>query len=310
MRKELTRPVSWVELLTIVAALGVAAALGHLTGASPLAVIVGLLIAAPLSTLIHELGHACMAVALTDQQVTMRFGEPDAEAIGFTVGRIDVQWGSGARAECVMLHIGLPRRSWILVILAGPASEVMLGGLLWTAAGAAAGSPNLSAALTATAIVAFLGLVNLVPFRSGDSLSDGKQLLRELRAGPKPVPEAPGAMLPLADDAWEVVAGASQAAERDRTGELCVEHLLDALRGTVPTSGTMAPVVPAEATSRFLRRAYDALSLRGDQAIGSVHLLYALDDEHDDAARDVLVARGIEVGSLRRQAIAELAAGR
>lgn len=82
-----------------------------------------------LLTLIHELGHAVAAVALTGQRVTVVIGR-EPSVVRFALGRIDVRWDpKGYVAHC-RLALGVSAPRLLVLALAGPAASIALAAVL------------------------------------------------------------------------------------------------------------------------------------------------------------------------------------
>jgi hypothetical protein len=127
-----------------------------------------------LATFAHELGHAAVGLARTKAFVRLQVGREPAW-LRFRVGRLLVSLdprpstdGEPAGYASVAGRLSAPERA--VFAAAGPVAE-----LLFALAIAAVGHPLLSVFLAA------VSLVNLVRFRRGRWLSDGRHLLDALR---------------------------------------------------------------------------------------------------------------------------------
>lgn len=151
-------------------------------------------IAVPLLTLAHELGHAVAAVATGGGTVVVHMGA-DPPLIRLSVGRIAVRLSpKGCTARCDV-DPALRRGRLLLVALAGPGASVLLAVALAILAVALSNEGSVAPfwiAVLAAAASLVLGLANAIPFRRLPSWwpgasstepgpSDGLLALRALR---------------------------------------------------------------------------------------------------------------------------------
>lgn len=297
----------------------------------------------PIAVLIHELGHAVTAVLLSGQRITLQVGQPDDRG-AVSIGKIDLRLGRGTHpAHIRVLPERLSRARLICIVLGGPVASLLLAvALVWLAVTVGpSGTAFVPIAIAAGA--ASLLLLNLVPFEQGGSwwlgtplvgpATDGLLALRALRghegrriwnpdapAQPPPA-RAPPPLTAAARDALgrALVAGVE-------SGEIRPEHLLTALasepRGAagemLRRAGVTASVQPpaedaprlqtptSPAVVKILERSRSLLTLRGDGAVDTEHLLLALLEGADETVHAVLRAEEADARAMRRELIARL----
>jgi hypothetical protein len=174
---------------SMVASMFVARIAGPLTQVQLVVLLVLLeLVVYPLSTLIHELGHAVVARRVTRGPVSVVVGR--APYATFALGRVQVNFsflpscGVSYRGVCRFDPSGVSWRNRARIALAGPAatfSELCLAALvgvsLWGHAGVFA--RNLIG-LSLFGLIASV-VVNLVPRNTGPIANDGAQALAALK---------------------------------------------------------------------------------------------------------------------------------
>lgn len=165
------------------------------------ALVVLLLLISYAGIAVHELGHVAGGLLARFRFYLYVAGplrverEPDTGRVRVGFNRV-VGLAGGIAA---MLPTGTHdlRRRFGYLIAGGPLASFALGVAAWAAARAAEGTaPVAWIVLNMTALIsAALGLVTLIPMRSGGFTSDGGRLLRLIRGGPEAEREA--ATLPL-----------------------------------------------------------------------------------------------------------------
>jgi hypothetical protein len=297
----------------------------------------------PLAVLIHELGHAVTAVLLSGQRITLQVGQSDDRG-AVSIGKIDLRLGRGTHpAHIRVLPDRLSRTQLICIVLAGPvASLLVAGALIWLAV-VVGPSATAFVPIAIAAGAASLLLVNFVPFeqRAGwwfgtplvGPASDGLLALRALRghegrriwnpAAPTqrpPVRNAPRLTPPAVEVMRLALIGGAEA-EQVHPG-----HLLSALasepagiagemlrRAGVSASvrphadGSPPPSTPTSpAVVKILERSRSLLTLRGDVAVDTEHLLLALLESGDEDVHATLRRAGADATALRRELLARL----
>ena len=311
-----------------------------------LALASGLLIRAvvqPLAVLIHELGHAITAVLLSGQRITLQIGQPDDRGT-VSIAKIDLLLGRGTHpAHIRVLPDRLSRARLICIFLAGPVASLLfaVGLVLLAVMVGPSGTAFVPVAIAAGA--ASLLLLNLVPFEQRGSwwlgtplvgpATDGLLALRALRGhegrriwnpdGPTQSRAARAApdLTPTARDALKraLVAGLE-------VGEVRPEHLLSALASEpagaagamLRSAGVTASVEPpaedapplrtptSPTVVRILEHSRSLLTLRGDAAVDTEHLLLALLESGNATVQATLHEAGADPAAMRQELLARL----
>jgi hypothetical protein len=203
----------------------------------------------PLLVVVHELGHAVAAVALTPQRVMIRIGgEP--YLVRFALGRIDVRFHpTGYIAHCDLDTRVITPGRLALVALAGPVTSIAFAGAVAPLAVALYGGSFVLFWIVAVAAAEslFIGVSNAVPFQhlpswwpgglqtDEDGPSDGLLALsalkamraRELGEPDRALPRAPApSAYPVTDPVGRIIRSAEKEAEAARVDHLGTEHLL------------------------------------------------------------------------------------
>jgi Clp amino terminal domain, pathogenicity island component len=297
----------------------------------------------PLAVLFHELGHAVTAALLSGQRISLQVGQPDDRG-AVSIGKIDLRLGRGTHpAHIRILPDRLSRMRLVCIFLAGPVASLLLAvALVWLAV---AIGPSRAAfvPIAIAAGAASLLLVNLVPFEQRGSwwlgtplvgpATDGLLALRALRGhegrqiwNPDTLARrAPARTAPrLTSAAREVMRLALFDGAEAR--EVRPEHLLSALANEpsgaagemLRQAGVSASVQPlpdgspppstptSPALVKILERSRSLLTLRGDAAIDTEHLLLALLESGDETVRATLREAGADATAMRRELIARL----
>lgn len=137
-----------------------------------------------LSLLIHELGHAVVALRLIPGDVDVATGCEGPQLVHLRYGRLSVTIGLGDGGECVHDDPGTSRGR-ALVAGAGPAASLLTAAIAcaaWLAAGGTGADLALSIALVSVAGSSLVGLfVSLVFMEVEEGMpTDGLRLAREL----------------------------------------------------------------------------------------------------------------------------------
>ncbi len=139
---------------------------------------ISLIVAQPIATFVHELGHASVPLAATKEPVAIRIGRlPSLRQT--RIGRLQLMlhWYPAYPYGLTGYKGRLNRRTRIMFVLGGPTAHAAFGALL-TAIGL---SGHLSV-LTGVGVVVFCeAFSNLIPFTRHGFRSDGAQLWLVLR---------------------------------------------------------------------------------------------------------------------------------
>lgn len=281
----------------------------------------------PLLVLLHELGHALTAIALTPQRIDLVVGHIE-NPLTFSIGRIDARvclW----QAEGGYIELGVPgnisRPRYFAIVLAGPlASGLAAVGLGAAALATLQNHPFAFLVLGLATVSAVLGFLNLVPSTFlGQALpgapiepsaTDGLLIWWTLR-GPRRIPVAGH----LTDEARAIVDSADSHARaaglHDGTG---TTHLLRALAESDAAGAALARTgadaarladTPSEGdvpdgAAQIIAR----LAMSGEDAIHPVDLLRGILDDPGCAASKQLAALGVDRRTLRLELEAPAAA--
>jgi hypothetical protein len=145
-------------------------------------IVVAFYLLAPLVSLVHELGHAVVAVRLTGRPARVQIGD-DESALHVVVGRIDV-WVNprGGQPFCVFQTAGASPRDHALISLAGPAASALCVALLAAAAVSLHDGPALVLGLAVLgAAIALNGMLTAVPHSDELGPNDGASALEMIR---------------------------------------------------------------------------------------------------------------------------------
>jgi hypothetical protein len=328
------RRVTWSDLL----ALGAAFPLFDwvsVHGGTFAGVLVGLFLAQyVLSTwvvLLHELGHAIVALVLTPHRVAVHIG--DRPGARFRIGRLDVSLSLDSSSG----HFGMPvealtRGQAAAIALAGPLVSLALVVPFALASIATVDTPLVAVIFAALALQATLGALNLVPLRDFAELP-GAEIVPGMTDGMVAVlalQGRSGADLWWGDDDPETLAlnSFSPAARdviegaRSRGG-----GTLELLRGLAGPEGGFAQKLLAErgilpdftarlkgrpeshaAMARAIRRASDAVAARKGEFVDCPDLLFELlSDPRCQAAR-LIDRRHIDAVEFKAAVATEIAA--
>ncbi|HEV2785063.1 MAG TPA: hypothetical protein VGV67_01640, partial [Solirubrobacteraceae bacterium] len=137
-----------------------------------------------LSLLIHEFGHAVVALRLIDGEVTVATGCGGRQLVHLQCRRLSVAVGLGDGGECVHDDPGTSRGR-ALITAAGPAASLLTAAVAcaaWLAAGGTGADLALSIALVSIAGSSLVGLLISLSFIEVEKgkPSDGLRLAREL----------------------------------------------------------------------------------------------------------------------------------
>jgi hypothetical protein len=301
-----------------------------------------------LLSMIHELGHALVAVAVTGQRVLLQNGAEDS-LIRFAVGRIDFHLDPRrGRAYCQLSSSGLTPRQWLAISVSGPAATLMASAAMAAVAMLNARPASLHWALVLIALLAALDCVgNLVPRPASEKrpfASDGWNVRAMIKLWRTPawrqpmrrnsVPQNPLAVADrFSEPALTVLGLALTEAREVQSGTLSTAHLLVGLtvggRTNRVLSGAgisrhsiraLSPepsqesgpeegnLPPSDRLVATFRAAAGLLSLTHAAEIAPDHLLYALVREPGTDAARIVERLGADLEHLRDAARAALLA--
>lgn len=128
----------------------------------------------------HELGHALVGQWMGGRILRVIVGSWRWELYrsGFRRVRMRSLTGIGGLAQTILPDGPGFRRAFVTMLLGGPLANLLLAGVAWLLLPALGPWPLRLLAAVFVAIGLLLGLVNLLPFRSGGFHTDGLQLLR------------------------------------------------------------------------------------------------------------------------------------
>jgi hypothetical protein len=271
---------------------------------------------------VHELGHVLGGVAARFRFHLYVAGplrvERDEATGRLNVGLNRVVSLAGGIAAMLPTDTHDLRRRFAMVVAGGPLASFALALAAWAPLALGASLPPMvDLVLGMTALIsAGLGVVTIIPMRSGGFASDGGRLLRLVRGGP--VAERESAMLPLIalstaetpPREWPREMVEAVVALRDGSSDECVGNLMAYYRaldtGDVALAArrmeraleTLDAVPPALAPSVHLEAAFFAAH-RGDAARAREHLARVTEKaygvkpyDRDRAAAAIAVAEG------------------
>lgn len=155
---------------------------------APLPSLLQLMVALPVSVLLHELAHAGMALALTRGKVLVVVGY--GPGMKLHMGRLALHVSPLAASGCCVHRATRESSDRAIIAAAGPVASIFLAVLGWRVAEALAGShPFVAGMFAALGVVgAFTTLLTALPVRypaalaiGDDRDSDGMTVLRALR---------------------------------------------------------------------------------------------------------------------------------
>lgn len=130
--------------------------------------------------LVHELGHALVGQWMGGKILRVIIGPWRWERVrsGFRFARVRSLKGVGGLAQNVLPDGPEFRRAFAAMLLGGPFANFALAGLAWLMLPLMPYWPLKVIAAVVAAIGLLIGVVNLLPFRSGGFQTDGLQLIR------------------------------------------------------------------------------------------------------------------------------------
>ncbi len=128
----------------------------------------------------HELGHALIGQWMGGRILRVIVGPWRWELFrsGYRRVRLRSLKGVGGMAQTILPDGPGFRRAFVVMLLGGPLANLVLAGIAWLLLPMLGPWPLRVFAAVFVAIGSLLGLVNLLPFRSGGFQTDGLQLLR------------------------------------------------------------------------------------------------------------------------------------
>jgi hypothetical protein len=296
----------------------------------------------PLLIVVHELGHAVVALKLTEQRVLVQSG-PEDSLLRFALGRIDFRIDPRhGRAYCEVNPSGLTPPQWLAMCAAGPTAAFAAGIGAAALSARTADSSLLHWELLFAALLATMDfLVNLIPLAPTDTrplASDGWHIkaMLKLRGTPawrQPMRERPARatlVLPRADQFSRIGLGVLEVAfaeaKRRDSQKMTTADLLLGLTTAEATTGILCSAMvsrdairslPPEASRELdegsppqisahviasVRGAGNALGLTGVGGLGPEHLLYALLREPDTDAKRIIERLGGDLDTLAASA--------
>jgi hypothetical protein len=198
LKAQMQRKLSGRELLGLLLQMGIGAIVGGATmflllkGGVQLAppgtnkalvvllIVPALLAAMVVHFLAHELGHALVGQWMGGRILRVIVGPWRWELFrsGFRRVRVRSLKGIGGLAQTILPDGPNFRRAFVLMLLGGPFANLALAGIAWLLLPMIGPWPLRVIAAVFVAIGLLIGLVNLLPFRSGGFQTDGLQLLR------------------------------------------------------------------------------------------------------------------------------------
>lgn len=198
LKAQMQRKLSGRELLGLLLQMGIGAVIGAATmilllkGGAQLAppetnkalvvllIVPALLAAMLVHFLVHELGHALVGQWMGGRILRVIVGPWRWELFrsGYRRVRMRSLKGVGGMAQTILPDGPNFRRAFVFMLLGGPLANLLLAAMVWLLLPLIGPWPLRLLAGVFVAIGLLIGLVNLLPFRSGGFQTDGLQLLK------------------------------------------------------------------------------------------------------------------------------------